>query len=236
MNRRSWIFTILGFLTTLTTACTAAEPAHADSKENAMNRVQFHVERSREVANDRMTAIVGVTDEDSDSARLADRVNQVMKWALDQAKSRKAVDVQSGSYQTHPIHEDGKIRRWRASQDLVLASADVDALTALIGELQSQLLVRSIAFSVSPERRRAVEDELISECLDAYKKRAERIQEGLSARGFALVELSINTPTHHPGPRVARMQAEFSSGAAPALEAGESELTARVNATIELEN
>ena len=200
-----------------------------------MNRVRFEVERSREVGNDRITAIVGVTDEDSDAARLADRVNQTMQWALEKTRAVEAVETRSGSYQTHPVHEDGKIRRWRASQDLVVTSADVEALTSLVGELQSRLLVRSVAFSVSPERRRAVEDELISECLEAYQKRAARIQTGLSARAYALVDLNVDTPSYGPAPRMAMLQESRASVAPPAFEAGESELSVRVQATIELE-
>jgi predicted secreted protein len=235
MQRRSLLATALGLCLILTLACTAAVPAHADSENATLNRVSFEVERSRGVENDRITAVVGVTDEDSEAPRLADRVNRTMKWALEKSRAVSAVETHSGSYQTHPVHEDGKIRRWRASQDLVLTSGDVEALTSLVGELQSRLLVRSVTFSVSPERRHKVQDELISECLEAYQRRAALIQAGLSARGYALVDLGIDTPSHGPAPRMARLQSFDAEIAAPAFEAGESELTVRVRATIELE-
>jgi predicted secreted protein len=167
---------------------------------------------------------------------LADRINQTMRWALDQARGVETVEARSGSYHTHPVHQDGKIRRWRASQDLVLTSGNIEAMTALIGQLQSRLLVRSIAFSISDERRRAVQDELITESLEAYRERAALIQQALGARGFALVDLSIETPRHAPGPRMARTQAFEAEVAPPALEGGESEVAIRVHATIELED
>src|SRR5262245_66305490 len=89
------------------------------------HRVSFSVERSREVANDWVTAVVGTSDEDSDAARLADRVNQTMSWALGVAKQAGGVTVKSGGYTTHPVHESSgkKIARWAASQDLVLESS-----------------------------------------------------------------------------------------------------------------
>ena len=129
----------------------AAQPFPADPK----NRVSFAVERTREVANDWVTAVVGTSDEDSDAARLADRVNKTMNEALAVAKQAKGVNVKSGGYATHPVHDkDGKIARWAASQDLILESSDVDAVSELVGKLQSKLLLRGIAFSVSPETRR----------------------------------------------------------------------------------
>ena len=146
------------------------------------NRVSFSAERSREVANDWVTAVIGTSDEDSDAARLADRVNKTMKWALDTAKQARGVEVKSGGYQTHPSHDkNGKIARWAASQDLILEGSDVDAVSELVGKLQSRLLLRSIAFSVSPETRRKTEEALIGEVLAAFQERSKKIQEG-SAR------------------------------------------------------
>jgi predicted secreted protein len=66
----------------------AAQPFAPDPK----NRVSFAVERTREVANDWITAVVGTSDEDSDAARLADRVNKKMNEALAIAKQAKGVD------------------------------------------------------------------------------------------------------------------------------------------------
>lgn len=215
-------------------ACAAA-PGAAHDTEPRKNQVSFRVETSREVSNDWATALIGVSEEDSDAARLADRVNQVMRWGLDTAKQAKAVEVQSGGYQTHPVHDKGKIVRWRASQDLVLESKDVDALSDLLGKLQSRLLLRGITFSVSPESRRKVEDELVSETLAAFQKRAQRVQSDLGARDHALVSLSIHTPGGNPRPVRAQMSMARAEVATPAFESGQSTLGVSVDATIELE-
>lgn len=217
--------------------CLAAA-ASAHDAEPVRNQVSFQVERSREVANDWATAVVGVTDEDSDAARLADRVNQAMAWALEQAKGASGVEVKSGGYQTHPVYgEKGRIERWGASQDLILESADVDALSALLGQLQSRLLLRSIAFSVSPAKRRETEDGLIGEALEAFAQRASRVQSALGARDYELVSLGIQTPgAPSPEPRYARQtMAMEAAPAPPSFEGGRSRLTVHVDATIELE-
>ena len=199
--------------------------------------MSFSVERSREVANDWVTAVVGTSDEDSDAARLADRVNKTMNWALGMAKQARGVEVKSGGYTTHPVHDkDGKIARWAASQDLILEGSDVDAVSELVGKLQSKLLLRSIAFSVSPETRRKTEDALIGEVLTAFQERAKRISAGLGARDYELVSLSIQTPGGGgPVPMYARAEMMMDKVAAPSFESGQSTLQVRVDATIELE-
>ena len=210
-----------------------AQPFAPDPK----NRVSFAVERTREVANDWVTAVVGTSDEDSDAARLADRVNETMDWALDIAKQAKGVTVKSGGYSTQPVHDkDGKIARWAASQDLHLESSNVEAVSQLVGKLQSKLLLRSIAFSVSPETRRKTEDALIGDALTAFQERAKRVTGGLGARDYEIVSLSIQTPGGGgPIPMYARAEMAMDKVAAPSFESGQSTLQVHVDATIEIE-
>src|SRR5262249_27520315 len=133
----------------------------------------------------------------------------------------------------------GKITRWTASQDLVIESSDVDAVSALLGKLQSKLLLRSIAFSVSTETRRKTEDVLIGDVLGAFQERAKRVQGGLGARGYELVSLSVQTPWGgNPVPMYARAEMAMDkvmSVAPPQFQSGQSTLTVRVDATIELD-
>jgi len=215
-----------------------AAPACADPPPNPMNRVSFQVEAQREVPNDWITATIGITDEDTDAARLANRVNTRMAKALATARKQSKVQVESGGYATYPIHEDGKLRRWRASQDLVLESADIDAITQLVGELQADLQLRNIGFSVSPAARRQVEDALIAEALAAFEARAEIVRKNLDARSYELVDLSINTSGGQPPqPMYRDMEARMATAAAapPALEGGKSQITVYANGPIELD-
>jgi predicted secreted protein len=212
--------------------------AQAGDAPDPMHRVSFQVERSREVANDRMQAVVGITDEDADSSRLADRINATMTKALATAKRATAVKVKSGGYSTHPIHEKGKLRRWRASQDLILESGDVEAVSKLVGTLQSELQLRSINFSVSPERRSEVEDELVAEVLEAFRKRAEIVRQSLGARSYEIVQISINTQggvERRHAPMMAMEMDSMSKVRAPAVESGSSRIVTRASGTIEFD-
>jgi predicted secreted protein len=212
----------------------SAQPFAPDPK----NRVSFAVERTRDVANDWIIAVVGTSDEDSDAARLADRVNDTMDWALGVAKQAKGVTVKSGGYSTHPVHDkDGKIARWAASQDLYLESGDVEAVSELIGKLQSKVLLRSISFSVSPETRRKTEETLIGDALNAFTERAKKVSGGLGGRDYEIVSVSIQTPGGGgPVPMYARAEMmAMDKVSAPSFESGQSTLQVRVDATIEIE-
>jgi predicted secreted protein len=203
------------------------------------HRARFSVESTRDVENDWITAVVGVTAEDANPSALADRINQDMAWALEQARAESKVRAKSGGYSTYPVHdEQGRIRRWRASQQLVLEGSDSAALTRLLGVLQARLQLQSFEFSVSEERRRKVQEELVTEALTAFRARAALVAKGLGASGFALDDVSVETGAPgHPIPmmRAHEMDSSFSKVATPAVEAGTSRVVVSVQGSIVLD-
>ena len=214
-----------------------AGPATAADATPRYNQIHFQVERNRPVDNDRMHAVLSLTAEDDNAARLADQVNRTMDGALKTAKARPKIEVRTGSYRTWPVYDKNKIRRWRATQELLLEGSDFAELGNLIGQLQERLQVGSIHFSVSPARRAMVEDELIAQALAAFKQRAELVRKQFAAKGYRLVNVSINTGDGQPVPlmRGMAMEAMDKSAAPPALEAGTSLLSVNVSGMIELQ-
>ena len=214
----------------------AADPATAADAAPRYNQIHFQVERSRPVENDRMQAVLNLTAEDDNAARLADQINRTMDAALKTAKTRAKVEARTGSYRTYPVYNKEKIQRWRATQELLLEGSDFAELGSLIGQWQERLQVTSINFSVSPARRAAVEDELIAQALDAFKQRAELVRKQLAAKGYRIVDVSINTGGGQPVPIMMRAAAmESASVAPPAVEAGTSTLSGGVGGVIELQ-
>lgn len=199
------------------------------------NQIHFQVERSRAVDNDRMHAVLSTTAENDNAARLADQINGTMDWALKTAKTRTKTETRAGSYRTHPVYDKDKIRRWRTTQELILEGPDFAELGGLIGQLQERLQVTSINFSVSAGKRQAAEDDLIAQALDAFKQRAELVRKQLAAKGYRIVDVSINTGGGQPVPLLRGLAMEAASVAPPALEAGSSTLTLIVGGTIELQ-
>ncbi len=219
-------------------ACVAATGAFA-AEDRPNRRVGFSVERSSEVANDWVTGVLSVTHEDPSAAEVAARINRDMTWALDLAKKRSPVRARSGGYSTLPVHDPkrGSVRHWRGAQELVLESGDVAALTALVGELQERLQVQSLAFSVSPERRRKIEEELVVEALEAFQTRADLVRRTFGASGYRLVEVHVGTGGGGPPPvrPMMRAMAADAEMMPPAVEGGTSEITASAHGSIELE-
>ncbi|MHB8623154.1 MAG: SIMPL domain-containing protein [Sulfuricaulis sp.] len=228
-----WFVRLL--VTTYSLVLAVAAPAEAADTAPRYNQIHFQVERSRLVDNDQMQAVLGITAEGEDPARLANQINHTMNWALKSAKARDGIEVSSGGYQSYPVYDQNKIRRWRSSQELLLQGSDFATLSGLIGQLQERLQVTSINFSVSPKRRAALEDELIEQALGAFKQRAELVRKQFAANGYRIVDVSISTD----GGQLVPMRLSFAmatkSVASPALAAGTSTLTVSVIGIIELQ-
>jgi predicted secreted protein len=181
--------------------------------------------------------VLNVTAEDKAPANLADTINTTMTWALQQAQGSDKVKARSGSYQTYPVYDDRKIVRWRGQQELYLESGAVNELTQLIGVLQSRLQMQSLQFSVSPEVRSGVEEQLVEQVLAAWQKRADVIARALGSKGYELLDVAIHTGAGGP---VIPVRAEAMSMkthadvSAPALESGTSRLTVQASGSIRL--
>ena len=77
---------------------------------------------------------------------------------------------------------------------------------------------------------------MIAQALDAFKQRAELVRRQLAAKGYRIVDVSINAGGTQPIPIMMRAAAmEAASVTPPALEAGTSTLTVSVGGIIELQ-
>ncbi|MDR2877465.1 MAG: SIMPL domain-containing protein [Chromatiales bacterium] len=207
--------------------------ANADEGET-LNRIEFNVQVQRETQNDLTTAVMVVEKENADSAALAQDVNKTMTEALKQAKTQTQVRVRSGNYRSYPIQDERRITGWRAEQEMILESEDATALHRLLGILQNKLLLRSIAYTVSPERSAALEDGLTAEALDAFKARATLIAERLGAKSYDIVQLRLDGAMPPPMPIMRAQAMRLQDSAAVAGEPGTSRLTSGVQAVIRL--
>lgn len=208
-----------------------------DEESKTLRRVSFQVERSREVENDWLRASVVAQAEDADAAAAAERVNQAMSWALERGRKAAGLELKTTGYQTWPIQEDGRIRRWQASQQLLIEGRDAAALTRLLGELQSRLQLVSLEFTLSPERRRAVEQELSVEALKAFRTRADLVADTLGASGYEIVRIDLGggaaAPAYDRMQMAGRAMAEQAI-AAPTAEGGSSRVDVQASGSIEL--
>ena len=215
----------------------AALPALAHEPELRYNRASFAVSATEDVANDTLVAVLAVQRDGSSARQLATEVNQVMAWALAKAKEAPAIKVQTLDYQTNPIYQKNVVTGWRVSQSLRLESRDTAAVSDLVGVLQERLNLQQVAYEVSRERRKEVEDRLIGEAIAAFQARAKQVAADLQRRTFRLVQMDVSSgPAPMPVFRQRAMPMAMAEAAAapPAIEAGTQTITIGVSGEIEL--
>ena len=199
------------------------------------NQVHLQSQQSESVSNDTMHVTLGTHAEQRDPASLARKINEDMEWALSKAKQVKGVKVSTGSYQTWPITNKKVTTGWRGQQSLELESKDTGSLARLAGELQDRLQIKSMNFTVSDDKRMAVENRLIEAALNAFKDRARIVGDNLKADGYRIVDINIGTSGHAPPVRhMPRMAMAMEANNTVAVEGGESDIRVTVDGTIEL--
>ena len=199
------------------------------------NQVHLQSQQSESVSNDTMHVTLGTHAEQRDPASLARKINEDMEWALAKAKQVKGVKVSTGSYQTWPITNKKVTTGWRGQQNLELESKDTGSLARLAGELQDRLQIKSMNFTVSDDKRMAVENRLIEAALNAFKDRARIVGDNLKADGYRIVDVNIGTSGQAPPVRhQPRMAMAMEASDAVAVEGGESDIQVTVDGTIEL--
>jgi len=215
-----------------------AQPALAQT-DKTYDRVDFTVTAEREIENDTLIAVVFAEVEDSDQADAANGVNQAIEWAAGRARRVDGIELETMRYTTRPVYAPNsrRIVNWIARQSLRLESEDAEALSTLLGELQTRVAIESMTQELSREARVAIEDELIAEALDNFKRRAELVTREMGRPGYRLMFININSG----GVVIAGARARMSGFAAdaemasPGIEAGMQTLTVSVNGAIELE-
>lgn len=215
--------------------------ALAQAQPVRFNVVELQAEVQREAPNDLMAATLFVEQGDASPAALANTLNRTLAEALKVARDTPAVKVRTGNNQTYPVYapRTNQLQGWRGRAELRLETRDFAAGSALIGKLQATLQLAGINFSVSPEARRSVENELIAEAIAAFRARAEIAQKALAGKGFKLQKISISTGSSGPPPRLMLAQARaapMADGVAPPpAEAGSSIISVNVNGAVEIE-
>ena len=203
------------------------------------NQVRLSAQASAQVSNDTLQVTLTTYGEERELARLAERINADMEWALGKAKQHSDIKVSTGSYQTWPLTtKDGRnTTGWRGQQTLQLESRAITALGRLAGELQEKLRITAMQFTVSDEKRASIENQLIDAALDAFRSRARIIADNLKARDYRIVDISVNTSSTTQPPvlyRSAAMVSGMAEESAVSIEGGDSDVKISVSGSIEL--
>ena len=218
-----------------------ATVVRADSHSAALpaNVFTLSASASGEAANDLMRASVVAQDEGEDASQLQSRINASTQWALARLKPFTSINVKTQDYQTYPKYDrkQKNIIGWRASQTLSLETDDVKAAGDAIRKLQERLTVSAIRFEPKSATRQAVEDQLINQALDAFKRRAQLIRSNMGEAGYTLLDIDVQTGFQGGRPILRSRDQSVSSSVSieePGLQGGTSEITVQVHGRIQL--
>lgn len=229
--KSGWRNPLLGLVLALPLAQAAAE-------EPLFNVVRLEARAEREIPNDEMTALLVAEKEGSDPAKLAEQINDTMRWALEQGRRVKDARIRTRNYQTNPQYNRIIITGWRASQELELRGTDFAALTELIGTLQQRLNIRQMSFAPTDATRKEHENQLIEEAMEAFHARVALVGGHMPQPNHRIVEINITTGSGQPPMPMLRAYAmaaaeRVSSESAPAVEGGVSRLTVSVLGSVQ---
>lgn len=218
-------------------ALLAAAPLHATEPVAAQaTTIELSAEASRAAPNDLATAVLFAERNGPNPAAVAREVNRDIAAALEIARTRGDIKVQSGNTSTWPVHaQDGKgrIEAWRMRSEIRLESRNLAAMSELVGELQASLALAHISMQPAPETRRKVVDEATVDALRAFEQRAALIA-GALGRKHRIAHLAVGDSGFQPPMPRMRAAAMVAEAAAAPLEGGESQISVQVSGRIEL--
>ncbi|BAN46733.1 SIMPL domain-containing protein [Metapseudomonas resinovorans] len=209
--------------------------------EQRFNQVSLRAEVSHDVAHDLMNVTLFSESQNTDPAKLANEITSALNSALAKANKVEGVTVSLGSRHSFPVYDNQgqKITTWRERAELNLESADFAKLSQLVADLQGDLKMSGMNFSIAEKTRKTHEDELIKLAVDAFKARAQLATNAVGGKGYKLVSLSLNSAGFQP-PQPIMMRSMAAKGMADGvavseIEAGTSRVSVSADGTIEVQ-
>jgi predicted secreted protein len=226
-------FLLVSLLGLLPLSAAAAEPEPAPSRGTVLHLSE---PAEREVPRDRLRAVLRVEGEDSDAKRLQSEINRRMAAAVARAKAVPDIAVATGGYFVQQERAQNQPPRWRGSESLTLTTRDAAPLLDLVGVLQQDgLTISALAYELTPEAARSVQDDLTSAAIARLRQRAERIAGELGFVVARISDLRVGTAVGAtPPPRffAAAGGVSAAASAAPVVEPGEATVSLSVEADI----
>ena len=209
--------------------------AHETKLEGIVN---LQASASIEIETDTMQATIAVEAENYDPAILAKNINEKMAWALTTSKPYKDVKVKGGQYTSHQLYNKRIFKAWRGTQTITLESKNSAQLGKLIGLLQKKLLIKSLRYHVSKEKRQLVNKELTKQAIKNFNEQAQLITKGFNKNKYVIHQININS-NHQQRPvyyAKSRMMADsMMAESAPAnLQQNTSNIQVNINGSIRL--
>ena len=217
----------------------ATPQAQADTPAPVANQLSLSASASTEVTNDILVITFSTQREGVDPATVQSHLTQALNTAL--AEARKAaqpgqVDISTGSFSVQPRYAPkGEPMKWQGVAELRAEGRDFEALTRLVGRIQT-LSVAQVGYRLSREARDKAQAEVSAQAITRFRSQAEAYAKGFGFGGMTLRAVDVNTgEAFAPPPRFRVASAEMAAAAPPLpVEAGKSSVTATVSGSVQM--
>jgi predicted secreted protein len=148
---------------------------------------------SSEIENDEMSVVVAVERQGVNVKELSQSVLDVLQRNLAKVKNLDGVSARMGSVNTVPVWDNkGRTSSWTVRADISLKGSNFTVLAQLASEMTAEMMLRDVAFSLSPAKRDSEEARMIVEVATAYQKKADQLAKALGYKSFELKTLGFN--------------------------------------------
>ena len=223
--------------------CLLSLPPAARAEQAAVvaNQLALSASATAEVANDMLSITFSTQREGADAALVQSQLTQALNVAL--AEARKVarpgqVEVSTGNFSVFPRYgSKGEPAKWQGTVELRVEGRDFEALTRLVGRIQT-LTVAQVGYRLSREAREKAEGEVSAQAIARFRAQAEAYARAFGFAGVSLRQVEVNTNASGPPmPRFRVAAAEMSAAAAPPLPvaAGNSEVSVVVSGSVQMQ-
>lgn len=215
--------------------------ARAEQSVAVANQLSLSASATAEVANDLLSITFSTQREGADAAVVQSQLSHALDVAL--AEGRKAarpgqVDVSTGNFSVVPRYGNkNEPMKWQGTVELRVEGRDFEALTRLVGRIQT-LSVAQVGYRLSREAREKAEGEVSAQAIARFRAQAEAYARAFGFSGVSLRQVEVNSSASGPPmPRFRVAAAEMVVSAAPPLPvaAGNSEVSVVVSGSVQMQ-
>ncbi len=216
-------------------------PVHAQAIATEANLLSLSASASVEVTRDVLGITFSTQREGADAAAVQLQLMQALEPAL--AEARKlvrpdGVEVSTGNFSVLPRYAPkGGATQWQGTVEMRVEGRDVEALTRLVGRIQT-LSVARVGYSLSREARDKVQADVSTQAIARFRSQAEAYAKAFGFGDYTLraVELRTNESPNPPMPvfRGARAAVAMSAEEVLPVEAGKADVSTTVSGTVQM--
>ena len=214
--------------------------AHAQPVLPVADQLSLSVSAATEVTNDVLVITFSTQREAADAATVQAQLTTALNAALTEARKVERpgqVDISTGNFSVQPRWAaKGEPIKWQGVAELKAEGKDFDALTRLVGRIQT-LSVAQVGYRLSREARDKVQGEVSAQAIARFRSQAEGYARafGFTAVTIRAVEVSTSDSSAPPMMRMRAASADMAVAGAPLpVAAGKSEVSAVVSGSVQM--